>query len=92
MDIARAEHAFGRHAESDKALGELIAKSGTKNAFQIAEVHGYRGERDSAFEWLERAYTQRDSGLTMVKVVPSLRTVHQDHRWQPFIKKMRLAE
>ena len=60
--LAIIEHAAGRRSESDTALQELIAKYQTDCAYQIAEVYGARGEADLAFDWLERAYAQRDPG------------------------------
>ena len=61
--LAIVHHALGRATESDEALRELIEKYAEDGAYQIAEVHAVRGEADAAFEWLERAYAQRDSGL-----------------------------
>ena len=52
--------AGGRPAESDAALQELIANHAADCALQVAEVYATRGEVDRAFEWLERAYDQRD--------------------------------
>jgi len=40
---------------------------------------------------MERAYAQRDPGLSMMKVDPLLHYLHADPRWQPFLEKMRLA-
>ena len=62
--LAIIHHAAGRRAESDAALQELIAKYQTDAAYQVAEVYAARGEADLAFEWLERAYAQRDPGLS----------------------------
>jgi hypothetical protein len=53
--------------------------------------YAYRGETDLAFEWLERAYVQRDPGLGMMKVSRPFQKLRGDRRWQPFIEKMRLA-
>jgi hypothetical protein len=53
-------------------------------------VHAWRGERDRAFEWLERAYDLRDADLPNVKNDPILRKVHDDPRWKPFLRKMNL--
>lgn len=36
-------------------------------AYQIAQVYAYCGESDKSFEWLERAYRQRDAGLPETK-------------------------
>ena len=62
-----AFHALGRRSESDAALAALKDKYAEEAAFQIAEVHAFRGEADLAFEWLERAYDQRDGGLADIK-------------------------
>ena len=59
-----AFHALGRRSESDAALAALKGKYAGEAAYQIAEVHAFRGEADLAFEWLERAYDQRDGGLS----------------------------
>ena len=53
-------------------------------AYQIALAYAYRGEMDPAFEWLERAYVQRDPGLGMMKISTPLWKMHDDPRWQPF--------
>ena len=58
-----AFHALGRRSESDAALAALKSKHAGEMAYQIAEVHAFRGEADLAFEWLERAYDQRDGGV-----------------------------
>ena len=42
-------------------------------AYQIAAVYAFRGEADRAFEWLDRAYVQRDGGLTEMKGDPLLK-------------------
>jgi hypothetical protein len=34
------------------------------------DVYAFRGEADEAFEWLERAYEQRDAGLPEIKTDP----------------------
>jgi tetratricopeptide (TPR) repeat protein len=90
--LAIVHHNLGRGAESDEALRELIEKDAEAGAYQIAEIHAARGETDAAFEWLERAYTQRDGGLTEVKRSPLLRSLHGDPRWGAFLTKMRLEE
>ncbi|HSA92131.1 MAG TPA: protein kinase [Terriglobales bacterium] len=83
-------HALGRKKESDAALTEMIAKYQAVSAYQIAQAYGFRGEADRAFEWLERAYTQRDGGLTQLKGDPLLRNIERDPRYAPFLKKMNL--
>ena len=90
--LALVQHARGRPAESEIALRELIEKNAAGGAFQIAEACAYRGEANLAFEWLERAYAQRNPGLDRMKVSPLLRSLHGDPRWQPLLEKMGLAD
>lgn len=85
-------HALGQTAESDAALGELTKKHSEDSAFQIAEARAYRGEIGQAFEWLERAYRQRDAGLTNSRHDPLLRNLIGDSRWPVFLRKMGLAD
>ena len=60
---AIAEDGLGLHADSEATLKQLIDRCASDGALQIAEAFAYRGDADRAFEWLERAYLQRDSGL-----------------------------
>ncbi|TMG83689.1 MAG: hypothetical protein E6H78_11715 [Betaproteobacteria bacterium] len=69
----------------------LINGFGWTAAYQIAEVYAYRNEIDTAFEWLERAYAQRDPGVPLSATDVVLRSLHADPRWQPFLRRMGLA-
>jgi tetratricopeptide (TPR) repeat protein len=82
--------ALGRAKESDKALGELIAKYNSSAAFSIAMVYAYRNQRDEAFKWLERGYAQHDGGLIFIKIDPLLKNLHGDPRYTSFLKKIHL--
>jgi len=86
--LAIIHHALGRRAESDEALRKLIETYAEDSAVQIAEAYGARGEADAAFEWLERAYAQRDPGLQGTGTSPRFRSLHGDPRWGAFLKKM----
>jgi serine/threonine protein kinase/tetratricopeptide (TPR) repeat protein len=88
--LAIIHHDWGNEAESSSALQELIEKRADLAAFQIAGVYGARADFDQAFEWLKRAYAQRDPGLAVVKISPQLRSLHGDPRWGAFLKKMGL--
>jgi len=83
-------YAFGRQRESDAGLSELIAKYHDGGAYQIADVYAFRNQSDKAFEWLDRAYAQRDGGLIGTKVDPLLKSLHNDPRFSAFLKKIHL--
>jgi TolB-like protein/DNA-binding winged helix-turn-helix (wHTH) protein len=89
---AMAYHSLGRQKESDAALMELIANYHAIEANGIAEVYAFRNQPDEAFEWLDRAYAQRDGGLTVTKVDPLFKSLHSDPRYTAFIKKLNLPD
>ena len=88
--LAIAHHALKDNKQADEALTELIARFKDVAAYQIAEVYAFRGQTDRAFEWLDRAYAQRDGGLTSVKADPLLKSLRGDPRYTAFLEKMRL--
>ena len=81
-------HGTGLRSESDAALAELIGKHAASSAFQIAGACAVRHEDDAAFQWLERAYGQRDPGLSELKASPRFRSLHGTPRWGALLKKM----
>ncbi len=87
---ALAEHDLGHTKDAQAAFDQLIAKWRDSAAFQIAEVHAWWGDKDHAFEWLERARVQRDGGLVLVKTDPTLRSLRGDPRYAAFLKKINL--
>ena len=87
---AIAYHALGREKDSGAALKELIEKYHTDNAYQVAEVYAFRNQPDEAFEWLDRAYAQRDGGLIGTKVDPLLKSLHNDPRFAALLRKLNL--
>jgi adenylate cyclase len=92
LALANVYHAQRRHKEANAALDELIQTYKDTGALQIAEALAYRGERDRAFTWLERACLQRDPGMSMVRVLPNLRGLHDDPRWKPFLERVGLVD
>ena len=90
--LAIIHHAMEHRSESDAVLRELVEKHAETMAYQAAEAYAQRGETDQAFEWLERAYAQRDGGLTRIKTSTLLRSLHGDPRWGAFLTKMGFEE
>lgn len=88
--VAMAEHDLGHARESQRALDALIAGYASTNAYQVAEVYAWRGERDAAFTWLERAHAQHDGILVQIKFDPLLTNLHTDPRFAAMVKKMGL--
>jgi hypothetical protein len=48
------------------------------------------GEKDHAFEWLERAHRQHDGGLVLIRSDPALLKLRGDPRYAAFLARMNL--
>ena len=89
---AKAEYSLGHLDASQQALERLIAGYGTRAAANIAQVYAWRGEKDQAFAWAERAYALRDPGLTWIKIDTSWRRLHGEPRYHALLRKMKLPD
>jgi TolB-like protein/Tfp pilus assembly protein PilF len=92
VEVSVAQWGRGKTAESDEALKRLISVYADVAAFQIAEGYAFRKDSDAAFEWLERAYRQRDPGLERIKCDFTFQKLHSDPRWDAFLRKLGLSE
>src|SRR5437762_5453169 len=90
--VSCARWAQRRIPECDAALAELIAKTGQTAAYQVADADGYRHDEDHVVEWLERARRKRDAGLPILRADTLLPNLHDDPRWDAFLRKMGLAD
>jgi TolB-like protein/Tfp pilus assembly protein PilF len=88
--VAMAEHDLGHVKDSQRALNALVAGYASTNAYQVAEVYAWRGERDAAFTWLERAHVQHDGVLVQLKFDPLLAKLRPDPRFAAMVRKMGL--
>jgi serine/threonine-protein kinase len=88
MDEALVFHALGDAPRAREALDRLVAEAGEAGAFQIAEVHAWCGDVDAAFAWLDRAFAQRDAGVTELRVSPFLRRVAGDARFAAALRRL----
>jgi TolB-like protein/lipoprotein NlpI len=88
--VALAQHDLGHAAESQQALDQLIARWHDSAAYQIAQNYAWRGERERALDWLERAFRQHDGGMANIKPDALLRGLHGEPRFKALLAKMNL--
>ena len=88
IGLPMAYHALGRQEESDVALAALIEQDDKGSAYNIAYVLAYRGEIDRAFEWLGKAVTYKDAGLSEIPHERLFTNIHSDPRWLPFLESI----
>lgn len=85
---AIAYHRLGDSDSYRKALKELIDSHSHDAGLQIAIVYAQAGDKDKAFEWLERAFQQRDPGLIELESDPELEPLHGDERFRSLQERM----
>jgi tetratricopeptide (TPR) repeat protein len=90
--VAMAQYSLGHEPEAKRALQEVVSSSAATNAYQIAEAFAWGRERDTAFQWLERAYQQRDAGLVILKVDPLMASLRDDARYEALLKKIKFPD
>jgi len=91
-DLARANALAGKKTDARNLLNELseFSSRGASLGVDIALVQLALGERDRAFENLEKAYKER-SGLNDLKVDPRFGSLHGDPRFQDLLVRLGLA-
>ncbi len=80
----------GNEAEARKAIRHLVERE-TKDPdsrYALALVYAGLGEKDRAFEWLEKAYKAHDNGMLYLKVDPPLDPLRSDPRFQDLLRRM----
>jgi tetratricopeptide (TPR) repeat protein len=86
--------AEGKRAEALAIIKELEGKYARNeaNGQYIAAVHGGLGEKDKAFEWLEKDYQSRSGKLAEIGWTASLQPLRDDPRFKDLMKRMNLPE
>jgi TolB-like protein len=92
VGLALVYHALNRKAESDAALRTVTTEGGNDYAYEIAEVHAYRGEVNEALQWLDRLYDRKDSDLSNLKEDVFFKPLEPDPRYKALLRKMKLPE
>ncbi len=92
MGFALVYHALGRSREADAALSRLETEYSDFLALYVAEAYAFRGQKDRALDWLERAYAQRDPALYSIKQEVLLAPLESDPRYKALLRKMKLPE
>jgi len=84
----------GNKGEAARILNELLGLS--KQAYSvssgIALVYYGLGDKDKAFEWLEKAYQEREGGFLYLKIDPGWDGLRSDPRFTALLKKMGLEK
>lgn len=94
--IAALGQVCGRSGQGDTArllLDELLDKSAREFVPEVcfALIYAGLGDRDRAFERLERCYQERDPHLFWLPVMPAFLPLRQDARFGDLLRRTRLS-
>jgi eukaryotic-like serine/threonine-protein kinase len=92
--LAGAYAVSGRKDQARDILHRLKEQSQREyvSPCDIAEIHAALGEKDHAFEWLEKAYEARSSDLRFLKVSQLMDSLRLDPRFQDLLRRVGFAE
>jgi tetratricopeptide (TPR) repeat protein len=93
-DLAHAYAVFGNTKEASRLLAEITELSKRKNVspWAFALVYTGLGDKDRAFEWLDKAYDQRAADLPWIKADPRMDPLRSDPRYKELLLRMGLPE
>jgi len=93
-NLAHAYAVSGNREAAQKIVAELqeLSKSKYVSPFDIAVVHAGLGEKDQAFDWLEKAYEERSSELVTLTTEPRSDNLHSDPRFAELCRRLALPE
>ncbi len=80
----------GKRDEALKILDQL--KQISKQRFGLALVCVGLGDKDQAFQWLEKSYQDREARITRLKVDPLLDNLHSDPHFADLVRRVGLPQ
>jgi tetratricopeptide (TPR) repeat protein len=91
--IGHAHAVLGQRDDAQRMVHELkeMSKQRYVPPQNIALIYLGLGENDQVFEWLEKAYEERDVLLTFLKVHPQWDVLRTDPRFADLLRRIGLA-
>ncbi len=93
-DLGYVYAATGKRAEAAAVIKELEAKYARKEAIgqYIAAVYVGLGDKDKAFEWLEKDFQARNGKLVEIRWQIQSEALRDDSRYKDLLRRMGLPE
>jgi TolB-like protein/Tfp pilus assembly protein PilF len=85
---------LGRRVEAHQVLDELeqLAKRGYVSPYSVAAIYARLGDKDAAFEWLEKAYQDGAYGILFLKSAPEWDGLRSEPRFQNIMRRVGLPQ
>lgn len=81
---------MGNREEAEKVLGEMLEISRTRGMppTHLATAYNGLGDTESALEWLEKGFAERDPKMTFLKVDPKWNNLRSSPRFIELMRRM----
>jgi eukaryotic-like serine/threonine-protein kinase len=91
--LGRAYALAGKRAQAEEVLAKLRKASQAHYVppYFFSVIHTALGNKDEAFSWLTKAYTEHDSYLARLRVDVAMDPLRSDQRFTKLLQQMRLA-
>jgi len=92
--IGRINALTGNRRQALRAISDLnqLSRLHYVQPSLIALIYTSLGDKESAFQWLEKAFTERDEDLCLLKVDPRLESLRGDQRYRSLLSRIGVAE
>jgi TolB-like protein len=90
--LSITHYALGNSVKADEYLAELIENAADSYPYAIAQVYGYRGDKDKTFEWLNNMLEKGDYFPTFMLGDTALSSVHSDPRWPDLLEELGILQ
>jgi TolB-like protein/Tfp pilus assembly protein PilF len=97
VTVASLAHAYavsGNRSEAEKLLDELLELSILRyvSPYSIAKIYVGLNEKEKAFEFLERAWAEKNIEMVFINVEPCLDPLREDPRFADLVKRIGLPQ
>lgn len=82
---------FGYREGLRSVIKYLESSPGFRHPADLAALYASMGESDKAFEYLEKAYNERDAELVTLKTFPGYDSLRSDPRYKTLLYRMGMA-
>jgi eukaryotic-like serine/threonine-protein kinase len=88
--LAHAQAVFGQAPRARESVALLKEKARTSYvpSYYFVLIYTGLGEKDRAFEWLERAYQERSTVLAYLRLDPRLAPLRSDPRYADLVRRL----
>jgi TolB-like protein/Tfp pilus assembly protein PilF len=89
VSLGHAYAVSGNKAEARKVLAELkdLSQGRYVSPYGVAAIYVGLGEKEQAFEWLEKAFDEDNTELTFLKVDPRLDPLRAEPRFRQLLER-----